>query len=78
MKKLTPRIGNALDKLNLRKHIFVARTARSTTKEIVEGYLESLVGINYLCTSGEAFSLTRRKTQILRMLCSQYLGSLEG
>jgi hypothetical protein len=51
------------------KHVFVARTAMSTTKETVEGCLEYLAGIKGVATcctpqerldSGEAFSLSWR------------------
>ena len=51
------------------KHVFVARTAMSTTKETVEGCLEYLAGIKGIATcctpqerrdSGEAFSLSWR------------------
>ena len=51
------------------KHIFVARTAMSTTKDTVEGCLEYLAGIKGVATcctsqerldSGEAFSLSWR------------------
>ena len=51
------------------KHVFVARTAMSTTKETVQGCLEYLAGIKSIavcCTpqeridSGEAFSLSWR------------------
>ena len=51
------------------KHVFVARTAMSTTKETVEGCLEYLAGIQGVATcctpqeridSGEAFSLSWR------------------
>ena len=51
------------------KHVFVARTAMSTTKETVEGCLEYLSGVKgkaFCCTpqerigSGEAFSLSWR------------------
>ena len=51
------------------KHVFVARTAMSTTKETVEGCLEYLAGVKGVATcctpqerlnSGEAFSLSWR------------------
>jgi hypothetical protein len=51
------------------KHVFVTRTAMSTTKETVEGCLEYLAGIKGIATcctpqhrldSGEAFSLSWR------------------
>ena len=51
------------------KHVFVARTAMSTTKETVDGCLEYLAGIKGIATcctpqeridSGEAFSLSWR------------------
>ena len=51
------------------KHLFVARTAMSTTKETVEGCLEYLAGIKGVATcctpkerldSGEAYSLSWR------------------
>ena len=51
------------------KHVFVARTAMSTTKETVEGCLDYLAGIKGIATcctpqeridSGEAFSLSWR------------------
>ena len=51
------------------KHVFVARTAMSTSKETVEGCLEYLSGIKGVATcctpkeridSGEAFSLSWR------------------
>ena len=51
------------------KHVFVARTAMSTTKETVEGCLEYLAGIKGIATcctpqeridSGEAYSLSWR------------------